>query len=98
MVEPIPDILAYWGVPDGDTPWPLAACPKCGGVVCRCLAVKEAKPELDESASRAEQPASCGQGGDVLASSRGWARNVKKRTRTRRGQVTEERARVASAV
>jgi hypothetical protein len=50
MFEPIPDILAYWGVPDGDTPFPLAACSECGGVVCRCLAVKEAQPALDESA------------------------------------------------
>jgi hypothetical protein len=50
MLEPIPDILAYWGVPDVATPWPLAACPECGGVVCRCLAVKEAQPALDESA------------------------------------------------
>jgi hypothetical protein len=50
MLEPIPDILAYWGVPDGDTPFPLAACSECGGVVCRCLAVKEAQPALDESA------------------------------------------------
>jgi hypothetical protein len=50
MFEPIPDILAYWGVPDVATPLPLAACPECGGGVCRCITLEEEQPELDESA------------------------------------------------
>ena len=50
MFEPITDVLEYWGVPDVDTPLPLAACAECGGVVCCCISVEEALTELDASA------------------------------------------------
>jgi hypothetical protein len=50
MFEPNRDILAYWGVPDIDTPLPLVACPECGGVVCRCNTVDESLADLDETA------------------------------------------------
>ncbi len=52
MFEPMRDVLAYWGVPDVDTPLPLATCAECGGVVCHCVSVEEALPDLDETASR----------------------------------------------
>ena len=50
MFEPMRDVLAYWGVPDVDTPLPLATCAECGGVVCHCVSVEEALPDLDETA------------------------------------------------
>jgi hypothetical protein len=50
MFEPDDDILAYWNVPDLDSPLPLAACSECGGIVCRCVAVEDASSELDETA------------------------------------------------
>jgi len=50
MFEPTRDVLAYWGVPDVDTPLPLATCTGCGGVVYHCVSVEETLPALDETA------------------------------------------------
>ena len=50
MSEPTRDVLEYWGVPDLDSPLPLAACSECGGIVCRCIIVDEMSPALDEIA------------------------------------------------
>jgi hypothetical protein len=50
MFEPTRDVLTYWGVPDVDTPLPLAACEECGEIVCRCVSVDGAEAELDETA------------------------------------------------
>jgi len=50
MFEPTPDVLAHWGVPDVDTPLPLARCTESGRIVCHCISSDEAMIDLDESA------------------------------------------------
>jgi hypothetical protein len=50
MFEPTRETLEYWGLPDLDAPLPLARCPGCGGIVCRCARADDVPPELDEAA------------------------------------------------
>src|SRR4051794_4374260 len=52
MFKPARDPLEHSGVPDVDTSLPLAACQRCGEIVCCCMGDEEATSELQESAQR----------------------------------------------